>query len=741
MDSKHDRLYDVSYRSTAGQLVLDKLVRTEDGGKEVVTERPPIDPYCYIEASDYSHRRCKREGVRAGGEAPDGFVRVEADHPAAIRDFDGKAPHPTYEADVDFSTRVMVDEDWGVALPEPEDILYFDIEVDDRGAFGEPDEAPDRILSVAAVGGDGEEYYYDGDDERGSVQSFLEMADQYAVLVGWNSLGYDFKYLDNRCMRLGMDVNWGRWVRLDLMPLYDMLARPTETLSLKLEDTAERETGQGKADGEVSPGGGALWDAWQETPELLEEYNMRDADVLRVIDEKYGIVRLLHVICDLCGMPPEDTCYESKYGEVRFAPGQAVDAHLLGVAHERGVPMPNEGLHSSESFPGADVLDPEPGFYDSVATLDYSGMYPNIVRAFNFGPTTWYEDRPSAEEEHGVGVELIEGQSGVFLHPDVKRSIPAEAVDSLVEFREGAADIVDKGVKVINNTLYGVFAATHKRYYKPGMSENITLVGQRLVRLAEEGADRSENVKRVVYGDTDSVMAELDVGTEDPRDLVDGAADAVREIEAVLREWAEDEKGAVGKYLTLDIDDIYRKFYIGDKKKRYFGHRLWDGSWSNEVKITGLEYKQSDVPDPVRDMQGELIRMRLGLSPRGKQDIVDGYKTRLHNGELDEHLAVKKGLGKPPGEYEAKTPPVHVRAALAIRDEFGEEEAAVGSKVGYVKFGPATADWTWAHEGRTGRQLLSHHYSYLWDEKFVSAMDSIEVNQHSHEQSGLGAFA
>jgi len=63
--------------------------------------------------------------------------------------------------------------------------------------------------------------------------------------------------------------------------------------------------------------------------------------------------------------------------------------------------MPNRGRYETHDFPGADVLDPEPGFYDNMATLDYSGMYPNIVRAFNFGPTTWYEDADAAYAEVG----------------------------------------------------------------------------------------------------------------------------------------------------------------------------------------------------------------------------------------------------------------------------------------------------------------------------------------------------
>lgn len=719
---------------SVGRAYLDVLTKGPGGEKSVERHRPEDDPYCYIGEEDLSMHECRRYGVRPSPDAPEGYLKIEADSMWDVRDYDEATTHRTYEADVNLAARVMVDESWGVARPDPEDVLYFDIEVDDRGAFSEPEDADGRILSIAAVDGAGGEFYRDAQSETSIAMDFLEFAEDYLVLAAWNGLGYDFPYLENRFKLLGVTPDWSRWERLDLMPLYDGLARPTETVDTNLEATGQRELGHGKTD--VSAGDGELYRLWDEGDPRMREYNIRDCTVMREVDEKFGIIDLLHVVCDICGIPPADTCYQSKHGKVRFAPGQAVDAHILSTARDRGVPMPNKGRFDTGDFPGADVLDPEPGFHDNVATLDYSGMYPNIVRAFNFGPTTWYEDVGSLRGEH-PDAEYIIGESGVFLHHDEKRSVMAEAVDDLVEFREGAPDIVDRGVKVINNTLYGVSATPYHRYYLPGMSENITLIGQRLVRLAETGAEECEHVGGVVYGDTDSVMVQLAAGAdEDPRLLVDMAAEAVDVTESVLREWARD-RNAAGEYLKLDIDDVYRKFFLSDKKKRYFGHRLWSDAWSNEVKITGLEYKQSDVPRPAREMQRELIDARLfggGTTP-----IIEEYRETLRSGEWDTAMATKKGLGKPPDEYEAATPPVHARAAMAIREKYGDGVAGVGSKVGYIKYGPKTSQWTWVHDGEMGRDLHHHHYTYLWDEKFEGVMESVGVSEH--DQTSLGAFA
>jgi DNA polymerase elongation subunit (family B) len=285
----------------------------------------------------------------------------------------------------------------------------------------------------------------------------------------------------------------------------------------------------------------------------------------------------------------------------------------------------------------------------------------------------------------------------------------------------------------VNNTLYGVFAADHQRYFGPH-SENITLIGQALTGVVEDIASRAGGlVRRVIYGDTDSVMLELD----DPDDPVEAARQVAHEIEAEMQEWAEG-LGAMSEYLTLDVDDVYDRFYIGDKKKRYFGHRIWtDGEEADDVKVRGFEYRQHSVPEPVREFQYDLMLAKLDGEPTGP--IIDEYRDRLYSGEWDLEMATSKSLNKPVSEYAGPTPPVHVRAAEAIREEFGGSAIDVGSKVGYVKYGPETHQWTWVHEGEMGRGLNPHHYEYLWRERFVSAMEAIGVQEH--EQAGLGAFS
>lgn len=456
--------YDLSWRGGGSSPLTIEALVGGGGDKEVLRMPAPFDPYCYIRAEDMVLDPFRVAGCRIGEGAPEGFIKVEADHPGDIRDFRERFAFQTFEADVYFNNRVAINEDVTFLRPDTDDVLYFDIEVDDRGSFAEADSAEDRVIAIAAVGGDGQEYYFDSEDEVELLDGFLAAADDYVALVGWNSETYDFPYLENRLGGLGLSVDWRRWVRHDAMPLYDMLGVPTKTVSTKLGDTGERELGVGKTG--VEPGDGRLYELWQSDPDELREYNLRDADLVRRIDEKYGLVDLLHVICDICNYPPGEACYETRYGQARFAIGQAVDAKLLEIAHRRGIPQPNKGaFEKPDDFPGGYVLEPTPGMYEDVVTPDYSGMYPNIVRAWNFGRETWVPDEQLGRRPDGSweitggeheGRRAIKGETGGFVHPDDgSRSVPAEAADELVDMREGAADIVDKGVKAVNNCFSG----------------------------------------------------------------------------------------------------------------------------------------------------------------------------------------------------------------------------------------------------------------------------------------------
>lgn len=394
---------------------------------------------------------------------------------------------------------------------------------DPRGEFPDPEDAEAQVLSIAAVGGDGREEFFIDDDENQLLEDFFEFADEYYLIVGWNSMRFDRQYLENRSENIGVDVDWRQYVPLDLYPLYKSLTWTTSK-SFRLDDVAQNELGMEKRfDIENEFGMEILWDWFQERDPRLREYNMQDARILKELNDKLQLIQEIYQICRLCHTLPRTICYLDRSDQPRFAGGQACDGKILEKANKREYPLPCRGkFGDTHDFPGGHVFHPDAGMYDSVVMLDFSGMYPNIIRGFNFGPNTWYRDEEHLREHHPDATtdDIIIGESGVFLHPDVERSVLAEAVDEIIEMRydfkskkkaaETGTDeyekwrILDAGMKAIVNTLYGVFASPYHRYYQPGMSENITLIGQAMLKQTRELVESGQfdNVKNVIYGDS-----------------------------------------------------------------------------------------------------------------------------------------------------------------------------------------------------------------------------------------------
>jgi len=309
-------------------------------------------------------------------------------------------------------------------------------------------------------------------------------------------------------------------------------------------------------------------------------------------------------------------------------------------------------------------------------------------------------------------------------------------------------------------TLFGFFAADQQRYFGPH-SENITLVGQKLTGTVEDIASSGhELIRQVLYGDTDSVMLEM----EDTDDPVGDAHTIASDVEGEMREWARG-RGAMSEYLTLDVDDVYDRFFIGDKKKRYFGHRIFSGGeYVDNFKVRGFEVRQGNWPEPVRDFQEDLMHAKL--ADEGIKEIIDSARANLFSGRWDLDMTTSTKLNQPVSEY--KHPQPHTRAAQGIRSRFGHGSVQVGDKVDYIKYGGDKEDVIWVYDGEIGTDFRENegwcqecgevvrrgehphetaehphfrdsHYGYLWRKKFKSVMESIGVAEF--EQTGLGAFA
>lgn len=333
-----------------------------------------------------------------------------------------------YENDVDKLTRALVDLYYkSDDTPEYQHIVYFDIECEIGGALT-PEyikSAPMKITSISVYDASEEKYYClildeknelnhsinDNKEiipyitERELLSNFLTLWEKCdpTIITGWNSGFFDIPYLYYRiCNVLGVDqarrlspvlnkiniIDWNKDQpielagvnHLDYMLLFKKYVVKQEP-SYKLGDIGPKYVKLGKIEYE-----GSLDKLFKEDVNKFIEYNIRDVEIIIELEKKLKFIDLTVILCHLCHVP-----YEKIYLSTVLN-----DGAILTYLKRKGIVSPNkpttynEALKESttDDYAGGYLKDPVPGLYEWVIDLDFTSLYPSIIRSLNMGIET-----------------------------------------------------------------------------------------------------------------------------------------------------------------------------------------------------------------------------------------------------------------------------------------------------------------------------------------------------------------
>jgi DNA polymerase elongation subunit (family B) len=332
-----------------------------------------------------------------------------------------------YESDLDANTAVLIDKyrDSDDA-PEWQNIVYFDIECEIAGALT-PDlikRAPTKITSIAVYDNTTKKYYCLILDEKKQLQTineenravipfphehdllhaFLNLWEQLdpTIITGWNSEYFDVPFLyyrienqlgTNEANRLSplKKVKFGQYMNdspvelagvnhLDYMLLFKKYNAKQEP-SYRLGDIGEKYAKLSKIEYE-----GNLDRLFAEDINKFIEYNIRDVEILIELEKKFKFIELTVAICHLCHVP-----YEQIYLSTALN-----DGAILTYLKRQGIVSPNKPTTTrpslydiKEEYAGGYLKDPVPGLYEWVIDLDFTSLYPSIIRSLNIGIETY----------------------------------------------------------------------------------------------------------------------------------------------------------------------------------------------------------------------------------------------------------------------------------------------------------------------------------------------------------------
>jgi DNA polymerase-2 len=527
-------------------------------------------------------------------------------------------------------------------------------------------------------------------NQEQALASFLDWLDDYDpdVLIGWNVVNFDTRYLQRvadhlgRRLLLGRDRRPGHWRAQDEEEQRFTVQFPGRVIldgiellraafyrfeSFSLQNVARELLGEGKLI-HGADRGEEIGRLFREDKARLAEYNLRDCEL---VSDVFAVTNMLEFAVARSALTGLNL--DRMGGSVA-----SFDNLYLPRLHREGYVAPNASRELVAS-PGGFVLDSEPGMYDHVLVLDFKSLYPSIIRTFRIDPLGL---------ALGVSGELGEQDTiPGFLEARFAREghILPDLIAGLWHRRDAARAAGDQplsqAIKIIMNSFYGVLGTTGCRFFDARLASSITRRGHQILQRTRDYIEQSGH--RVIYGDTDSVFVWIREAASDA-----DAEAAGRELERDLNAWWRRRLATefgVDSVLELEFETHYRRFLMptirgSDKgsKKRYAG--LVGTGDDERMVFKGLENVRTDWTRLAREFQEELYRRVFHREPF--EAYVKTLVASVLAGQVDAQLVYRKRLRRRLADYERNVPP-HVQAARKY-PERGLPSPSRGDWVEYV---------------------------------------------------------
>lgn len=381
------------------------------------------------------------------------------------------------------------------------------------------------------------------------------------IVTGYNIFSFDYDYLDTRLKKRAEDWEpMGRikgnktWMKtktwessaygvqnLNILmmdgrisvDMYPIIQRDYKLSKYDLNTVCHHFLGKGKHDVKAKE----MFQIYQryvsshDPTEMIKvaRYCIQDSVLVIELMEKVNIWISLTEMSNVVGVPIMDIFTRGQ--QIRFL------CQLYDMATNEGIVL-DQRPSLKESFSGAFVYEPIPGLYDYVICLDFSSLYPSIIRAFNICFTTLVPEESSIPDDLCHVLEWEdEGKKYRYRFVKEPQGLLPKMCDNLVTERSRVrktilAPLQDSGghpkddltpeqklihlvadkrqlaLKVCANSIFGALGAGNGYLPLIEGARSICAIGKRLILQANQYlADKYQ--AKIIYNDTDSTMVKL----------------------------------------------------------------------------------------------------------------------------------------------------------------------------------------------------------------------------------------
>ncbi len=404
---------------------------------------------------------------------------------------------------------------------------------------------------------------------------------------------------------------------------------------------------------------------------ILAWYNLKDS-LLTLELTKFNnslVWNLIVLLCRITKMPIHDMIRHQISAWIKniFYFEHRQQNYL--IPHRSEISERKKGGFSSsiiegKGFKGAYVITPVPGIHFDVVVMDFSSLYPSIIKEYNLSYETILCPHDDCKDNftRGIPYHVCTHKMGIFSYivgffRDIRVNYfkPKSGDKNLSSEKRSYYNTIQQALKVFINASYGVFGSKNFPLFCLPVAESITGIGQYSIKATIKKSE--ELGVKVLYGDTDSIF------------LLNPSKDQMNEIS----KWCKEE-------LDLDLEEekTYQFLALSKRKKNYIGiHKD-----TKYIDMKGLVAKKRNTPEFIKKIFSELIDILKEISNnddflKAKNKIILILRANLKkigkpNTFTLEDYAINIGLQKKLKDY-VKVVPQHVKAAIELRKATGKE--------------------------------------------------------------------
>ena len=296
--------------------------------------------------------------------------------------------------------------------------------------------------------------------------------------------------------------------------------------------------------------------------------------------------------------------------------------------------------------------------YENVHCLDFSALYPNIIRQCNLSPEFNYSKKFTDGDDNLVINKSEFSNTKIGILPQLATKLIIMRKD----YRSKGMEAEQLACKIAVNSMYGVLSQKTAKYILGGtnIASTVTWVGRNILHGLVERLP-SYDIK-VIYGKTDSIF----VISETIKDK-----DEILSIgQSVASELVKELTGFDNEYIVFDYEEFIEKMVLVNKNN-------YVKSYGDNRKLKGATFFNSKTSDYENDVMNFLLDKIIFENIITKEDLskfaMDFLRSKINSKPLD-YFAINH---KPRLELINKFDQVNFMLDNDINIEYGFNHRAV----------------------------------------------------------------